>query len=148
MADAITAGADSTTEVASIELSLADAPTEMGVHGKWTATVTSSSAADPVRRAGSTGPISLVRDGVVVAVQNVVQVASSSGSRSGRASYAVAPLPMASDESIALAWCDQFLHRDGSAAVEPGTCDLVFSQLGLRRDVARSRPDGASPSPR
>ncbi|KQY23282.1 hypothetical protein ASD16_12055 [Cellulomonas sp. Root485] len=132
VADVVTAGAP---EVVPVDVSMLDNATEVGVHEEWTAAVTASST-DPTAQGWIYGTdLTLVRDGVVVAVQDGPQVPLPQDVAQWTGDYAVAPLPQWSEVSLRLASCDQYLHADGSPEVAPGTYDLVVSQtLGLQSE--------------
>ena len=105
------------------------------MHEEWTATVTASST-DPTAQGWVYGTdLTLVRDGVVVAVQDGPQVPLPQDVAAWTGDYAVMPLPLDSEVSLGLASCDQYLHGNGSPDVAPGTYDLFVSQtLGLQPD--------------
>ena len=118
-----------------IDVSLLDASTSVGVHGQWTAAVTASST-DATAQGWVYGTdLTLVRDGVVVGVQDGPQVPQPQHVQEWGGDYAVAPLPLVSDVSLGLASCDQYPNGNGSPEVAPGTYDLVVSQtVGLQPD--------------
>ena len=131
-----------------VDVTLLGAAAGVGVHEAWTAAVTASST-DATAQGWVYGTdLSLVRDGVVVAVQDGPQVPLPQEVAQWPGDYPVDPLPLVSDVSLGLASCDPYLRRNelaGGGARHP-TTSSCRRPSGCCPTAARSRVDGGSPS--
>jgi hypothetical protein len=116
-----------------MSLTLADEPATLPADGTWTATATLD------RSTGGTIPIAVlwgtdltvVRDGVVVGVQDGPQVPDLSQGPAdslGGPAPTTSPFPLVTDVSLGLNSCDPYPSGTGSADLAPGTYDLVVTQ--------------------
>lgn len=118
---------------APMTLTLADASATVPADRAWTASVTADLQGSDegfVAMVWAT-ELSLVRDGVVVGVQDgptAPDLALSLADRLGDNGFPTSPFPIATDVTLALASCDPYPSGQGSPDLVPGTYDLVVTQ--------------------
>ena len=114
-------------------LTLADASASVPADRAWTASVTADLQGPDegfVAAVWAT-ELSLVRDGVVVGVQDgptAPDLSLSLAERLGDNGFATSPFPITTDVTLALASCDPYPTGQGSPDLVPGTYDLVVTQ--------------------